>query len=246
MASFPLFPMWVRDYLADTSHLDATEHGVYHLLLYRYWLMDGAPLSEDLTLLRRVCRCRSRAPIERILAEFWDHEPGVGYTHQRVDAELFAVREKSAKARKSALSRHAKRKLGIRHPQKNANEINDDTPAVAVKTLCSPYAYTKEETKNSNVPSRGYDERFESAWKLRPRRSGNDSKKRAYSSWNARLGEGHEPATISEGVDRYRVYCELTGKVGTEYVMMMSTFLGPGNNRFSGPEPENSCGKIFR
>lgn len=32
---------------------------------------------------------------------------------------------------------------------------------------------------------------------------------------------------MESGTDRYRVYCQKTGKLGTEFVMQLATFLGP-------------------
>lgn len=44
---------------------------------------------------------------------------------------------------------------------------------------------------------------------------------------NARIAEGHTPWEFLQGASRYREYCAMTGKIGTEFVKQAATFLGP-------------------
>lgn len=71
---------------------------------------------------------------------------------------------------------------------------------------------------------------FEDYWTRRPRRDGADPKKAARKAWNARRREGHTVEAILAATDRYRRWCEVKGKVGTETVMRASTFLGDAEN----------------
>ncbi len=163
MAKHPVFPMWVQDYLADTSHLDATEHGVYHLLLYRYWLTDGRALPDDMALLRRVAKCRTRATVERILAEFWQLSTGEGWHHKRAKLELRVTRDRKVAARESAKKRW---------------KINDRAYANASNPQCSPTPTpTPEEKKEEKLKQK--EERkpsaslgFEDWWKAYPKKVG--------------------------------------------------------------------------
>lgn len=68
---------------------------------------------------------------------------------------------------------------------------------------------------------------FEAFWKAYPKRAGSNSKQAAWKAWRTRRREGAKPEEIMAGLERYRAYLEATGKIGTEYVMMASTFLGP-------------------
>jgi len=68
---------------------------------------------------------------------------------------------------------------------------------------------------------------FESSWKRYPKRAGNNVKKDALRCWNARLKEGFSEKELSDAIDRYLIFCQHTGKIGTEFVMQASTFFGP-------------------
>ena len=46
MAALPYMQLYVADYLADTVHLDADEHGAYLLIIFNYW-QTGKPIPES-------------------------------------------------------------------------------------------------------------------------------------------------------------------------------------------------------
>lgn len=60
-----------------------------------------------------------------------------------------------------------------------------------------------------------------------PTRAGTQPWRRAISAIRTRLQEGDSWADIIDGARRYRLFCEATFKVSTEYVMQVSTFVGP-------------------
>lgn len=72
-----------------------------------------------------------------------------------------------------------------------------------------------------------YSDDFELAWKAYPARGGGNNKAEAFKAWNARLKQGYTAEAMQAGIDAYRVHLVATGKVGTEYVKMAATFLGP-------------------
>jgi uncharacterized protein YdaU (DUF1376 family) len=48
----PFMPLFVNDYLSDTTHLNCKEHGAYLLLLFCMWKNDGALPNDDAALSR--------------------------------------------------------------------------------------------------------------------------------------------------------------------------------------------------
>jgi hypothetical protein len=60
-----------------------------------------------------------------------------------------------------------------------------------------------------------------------PPRAGSQPWRRAIAAIRTRLQEGDSWADIISGAQRYRAFCESTGKVNTEFVMQVATFVGP-------------------
>ena len=72
-----------------------------------------------------------------------------------------------------------------------------------------------------------YDAAFNEIWEMYPKRLGNNPKNAAYRAYNARLAEKVAVEDIRAGVERYKAFCDVTHKTGTEFVLQASTFLGP-------------------
>lgn len=85
-----------------------------------------------------------------------------------------------------------------------------------------PVASPAKKTKGQEYPPE-----FETLWQAYPRRQGSNPKNKAFACWSARKREGVAPATMLAGVERYRDYCQLASKAGTEFVLQTQTFLGP-------------------
>ena len=71
------------DYAAATGHLTAQEHGIYLLLLFRYY-RDERPIEDAMAARHGKC---SRVEVEPILTEFFVREGDV-WRHRRVDREI--------------------------------------------------------------------------------------------------------------------------------------------------------------
>jgi uncharacterized protein YdaU (DUF1376 family) len=108
----PYMPLFVADYLADTAHLSAAEHGAYLLLLMNYWQRQK-PLPADDRKLARIARMSDAewGDARETLAELFRESDGLWH-HKRVDAELVRLGELAAKAaaagRASGEARRAK------------------------------------------------------------------------------------------------------------------------------------------
>ena len=68
---------------------------------------------------------------------------------------------------------------------------------------------------------------FDEAWKLYPKRNGNNPKSKALKAWNARVAAGVKPEDMLAGVVRYAAWCEAGRKTDTEWVLLAATFFGP-------------------
>lgn len=88
--STPWMPLYVADYLADTSHLTTLQHGAYILLIMHYWRRGGLPDDDD--QLARIVRMtpqewKSNAlALQKLFESNWKHK--------RIDHELATAEEK--------------------------------------------------------------------------------------------------------------------------------------------------------
>lgn len=78
-------PIYIKDYLADTAHLNAEESGIYLHLIFHYW-MKGKP-KKNLSVLSRLCKTENIEAINFVLSEFFQEKDGE-YFHKRIDIEL--------------------------------------------------------------------------------------------------------------------------------------------------------------
>ena len=90
-------PLWIGDYLADTMHLTAAQHGAYLLLLMAHWRRpEGLPADTDfLAATARMTREQWLSEAKACLAFFTERD-GV-LTHKRVVAERAKAQAKHAK-----------------------------------------------------------------------------------------------------------------------------------------------------
>jgi uncharacterized protein YdaU (DUF1376 family) len=90
-------PLYVGDYLADTRHLSAAQHGGYLLLMMHYWAKGGLPADDD-----QLAKIAAMTPAEwkrnrATIAAFF----GEGWRQGRLEQEIHrigAIRAKRAAA----------------------------------------------------------------------------------------------------------------------------------------------------
>jgi len=68
---------------------------------------------------------------------------------------------------------------------------------------------------------------FHEFWDAYPKRLGSNPKERAYRAITSRDEDKFDDAPMFLGLLRYREFCDVTGKTGTEFVMQAATFFGP-------------------
>ena len=132
MAALPYIQLYPADYLADTAHLNAAQHGAYLLLIMNYW-QTGAPLKDSNVRLANVARMSQQEWLEtrEMLEEFFDIKDGE-WIHHRIERDLSGVYSKSKNAsiagKASAEARRIKRLTNVAtNVQRKANHTDTDT-----------------------------------------------------------------------------------------------------------------------
>lgn len=148
-------PLYIGDYLADTMHLEAREHGAYMLLIMHYW--RNGPLPDDdrvLAGIARVSRQAWAAQTGALVRAFFQSAHGKLY-HKRIEAERSEAVKISNVKRAAAQSRWAGKGNGS-HPPAGA----DRTPYPGYGSIKNggpqdrPYAATifEEPSENNDIP----------------------------------------------------------------------------------------------
>ena len=178
MTSLPYMQLYVSDYLADTAHLTAEQHGAYMLLLMNYW-QRGKPLDNTGERLAYVARMTPDEWLDNkeILAEFFWVD-GDLWTHARVENDLSKVRDKSEQASFAGKKSAAQRTL-------NDRSTNDEQPL-----------NHKDKDKDIDIDITAY---FESFWNIYPLKIGKSAGYKAY----IKAIKRSTPKLIFEGVQRY-------------------------------------------
>lgn len=148
-------PLYIGDYLADTSHMDRGEHGAYLLLLMHYWRKGPLPSNP-----------RYLAGVAKMTMEDWTGDAGQtvasfftlgadGLLHQkRMDAEI------AKKERVSAVKRQAGR-AGV---EARRRQSGSGCPAHAdgltdISTTTATAAATEEQKPPRSVVGHAHDAR---------------------------------------------------------------------------------------
>lgn len=86
---------------------------------------------------------------------------------------------------------------------------------------------TEADTDNIYRAKNAADALFERFWSVYPKRAGNNPKKPARKSWDARIEQGADPEVMIAAAERYGRFCDATDKIGTEYVKQSQSWLSP-------------------
>ena len=91
-------PMYWGDYLRDTGHLSALEHGAYLMLIAHYWC-NGRPLPDDDMALAKIARVTPTIwkKIRPTLCNFFEVNAST-WQHVRIERELTAAADRKENA----------------------------------------------------------------------------------------------------------------------------------------------------
>lgn len=133
MAALPYMQLYIADYLADTMHLSAEEHGAYLLLMFNYW-QTGKPIPKN--RLAKIARLTNErwTDVEPSLQEFFC-DNGEEWVHLRIEEDLASVREKltkkSAAGKASVQARRSRKEADVQTKQeRNLTGVQTDVEVV--------------------------------------------------------------------------------------------------------------------
>ncbi len=137
-------PFYIGDYLADTMHLDAEEHGAYILIMLHYW-KNGGRIPNDANRLQQIARVKPSRDSKRIMStvlQFFEIKEGFLY-HKRIESEMQKAAENSEnnKKRTAAATAAAAEKRNKKTPSTD-NVTGIVTDSVTLTPSPSPSSIT--------------------------------------------------------------------------------------------------------
>ena len=145
-------PLYIADYLADTTRLTTEQHGAYLLLIMDYW-RNGA-LPDDDVALSNITRLSDAAWKKHrpSLARMFQVEDGE-WRHKRIDTELERasanVKQRSEAGKASA----EKRKKAREAKRKDQQDDNENSTSVATDVETDAQRDTQQNGKPSPSPT---------------------------------------------------------------------------------------------
>jgi uncharacterized protein YdaU (DUF1376 family) len=140
-------PLYIGDYIRDTSRLTCGQHGAYLLLIMDYWIKGPPPDDDEVLATITKASKKEWQKLRKILCEFFIISEGV-WRHKRIDAEL---------ARADALveqRRAAGQASGRARAQRKSNGHANETPtSVATKPPTKPPTKAQRKGRPSPSPS---------------------------------------------------------------------------------------------
>lgn len=225
----PYMPLFVADYLADTAHLTAAEHGAYLMLVMNYW-QRGKPLPADDRKLARIARMSDAEWMDSrdTLAEFFIEAEGV-WSHKRIEAEIAVAEEKTVKAKKAARASAEARQASA---QQMLSERSTDAELLGEVRLGKEEPNPETILPTPNVRAVGKPTRpvvaddFDQFWAAYPSRGGAANPKQpARDKFTRAVKSGCEPSVIISAAKRYAEIERNAGRFGTEKIAQAVTWL---------------------
>lgn len=188
--SRPWMPLYVGDYIADTAHLSAAQHGAYLLLMMHYWQKNSLPADDQ--SLARIAKMtnaewrKSRPVLRAFFSECWKHK--------RIEFELSQAARISAAGRAGGIASGEvrRRRATVERPlndrtndlatnlQRSTNDQGNDlaTKREALQLHSQPQR-KEEERKNAREKPRA-SPAFDTFWERYPNRIGKDAARKAF------------------------------------------------------------------
>lgn len=193
------FPFYIGDYIADTMHLSAEEHGAYLLLIIHYW-KNQKPIKNEPKTIQNIAKIKFKK-LSNVLAFF--EEKNGEFTHSRIEKEIAKARknkELKSEAGKKGMEKRYNRTVTdvITEPQQNTYQTPNPSPSPTESIII-------KDNNTKSIPPQ-YSDAFEEFWKEYPKNGA--SKKEAYKSFNKITGVTQNDLIAT--IRQYSGYCQAT------------------------------------
>lgn len=201
-------PLYIGDYLADTSRLTTEQHGAYLLLLMDYWRSGRLPDNDQ--VLAQIAKLSPDAwsNARAMLEQFFSIENGF-WIHGRVEKELAQSLENKAKNHLRAVQ--AAEKRWNKQPKDATSNANSNAQAM-LKQCPSP---SPSPSKNKDI----YTDEFNHFWAMYPKHEDKQKAAKAFAKVKVPL------AVITEALTKQIQAKEWHKKEKYDYIPLATTWL---------------------
>jgi uncharacterized protein YdaU (DUF1376 family) len=153
LADFHTLPFKTDDYLADTRHLTAAQHGAYFLLLLMAWRSpDNALPNDDDMLAKWACMDRRTWLRNRtVVLAFWVLGPDARWRQKNLDKTrkyvVDLISKKSVAGQASALKRRELASTPVQHMGNRGPNSESESETEDIKIKADRSEITNEEVK---------------------------------------------------------------------------------------------------
>ncbi len=210
-------PLYIADYLADTTRLTTEQHGAYMLLIMDYW--RNGPLPNDDEALANITRLSTAAwkKHRAAMLRFFE-ESGDQLRHGRIDKELKDAAENAEKhaerARKAAAKRWGK------DTSSNATSNATSTPQAVLDKCPSPSPSQCYIPNGIETPS-AIEVLFDQFWKAYPKKVGKEAARKAF----AKVKRPTETLEMITDALAWQTKSEQWVRDGGQYIPNPATYL---------------------
>jgi len=217
MAELVALPLFTDAYLADTRHLNATQHGAYLLLLMMAWRTPDCALPDDDKILASWASMdlRSWKAVKPIVMAFWKKGEDGKWRQDRLSDESELARAKRKQrvraGKASALKRHEQASTSVQREvnERSTNPEPEPEPTKNMSEARAPdvVAPPSEKAPVKKRPPR-YPDEFEAFWKAYPTDPGM-SKAEAFKGW-VKLDDEAQSQAIG-AIPAFKAWCKRQG-----------------------------------
>ncbi len=214
-------PLYIADYLADTTRLTTEQHGADLLLIMDYW-RNGAPPDDDhvlanITGLQVAAWKKHRAAMARMF-----QIEGGEWRHKRIDLELAAAESNAAKyaerAKKAAAKRWGKDETSnaLGNASSMPQAIFDECTTPSSSSLSIPDGIDKNTVAISDS--------FAKFWDAYPKKVGKQAAEKAF----AKVKRPAETLTLILKALAWQCASEQWQRDGGQYIPNPATYINQG------------------